>query len=43
MGMRTCKHMEDGHGFYLKIVASYRQYYSPDGVADYTDDGINGR
>jgi hypothetical protein len=37
-----CNHQKDGHGFYTKIIESYRQYYAPDGTATGTDDGLGG-
>ena len=36
-----CKHRDDGHGFYIKLVQSYRQYYTNDGAIDAADSGEN--
>jgi hypothetical protein len=35
----NCAHTEDGHGFYVKRVERYRQYYDANGNATGTDDG----
>lgn len=32
MGKGKCNHLKDGHHFYLKVVKSYFQYCTPDGV-----------